>query len=121
MNQEEPTPIIDEFGIYDTKDEVSLFIVTYKKLPKNYYKKNQFYDISDQWNMQNKISCGGDTFKNREGLLPKNDHYIECDIEYRGGGRNAKRLVFSIETLNVFYTSDHYKSFTQIYRNGKRT
>jgi guanyl-specific ribonuclease Sa len=60
---------------------------------------------------------GGDVFGNREGLLPKKDGriYYECDIDTMGGGsRGAKRIVYSNDGL-VYYTSDHYGSFTLMY------
>lgn len=107
-----------EDDIYNTKYEVSLYIITFKKLPKNYYKKDVFYDMKKDWSKDNLISCGGDVFQNREGLLPKNDSYQECDIEYTGGGRNEKRVVFSIKTLSAYYTGDHYSSFEEVFVNG---
>ena len=62
------------------------------------------------------MSIGGDKFGNREGLLPKEDgrQYYECDVNYQGGYRGAERIVFSNDGL-IFYTDDHYNSFTQLY------
>ena len=62
-------------------------------------------------------AIGGDTFQNREGLLPKKSGrtYKECDIDTLGkSSRGAKRIVFSNDGL-VYYTDDHYKSFTLLY------
>lgn len=105
------TTNISESGLYTSKEEVATYIYTYSTLPKNYVKKSD-HNKSD-YTKENKLSCGGDTFQNREGLLPKANlrTYIECDIDYRGGSRNAKRIVYSNDFL-VFYTSDHYKSFS---------
>lgn len=113
INPEYP---IDEDGIFNTKNEVALYLHTYNKLPSNYYPKSTFYDINHTWTADNKISCGGDRFYNYEGLLPKASSriYFECDIDYRGGSRNAKRIVYSNDGL-IFYTDDHYESFEQLY------
>ena len=61
------------------------------------------------------MSIGGDKFGNREGILPKEDGrvYYECDIDYEGGYRNEKRIVFSNDGL-IFYTEDHYQSFEEL-------
>ena len=56
-------------------------------------------------------SMGGDYFGNREGRLP-NARYTEADLDYRGGKRGAKRLVFSRE--HRFVTVDHYQSFIEV-------
>ena len=40
--------------------------------------------------------------------------WFECDIDYDGGYRNEKRIVYSDDGL-VFYTGDHYKTFEQLY------
>jgi hypothetical protein len=98
-------------GIYNTVEEVGIYIYLYDKLPSNYQPKSTFK--KSNYTPENKLSCGGDRFYNREGLLPTRPDrfYTECDIDYRGGGRNAKRIVFSNDDL-IFYTSDHYESFS---------
>ena len=62
------------------------------------------------------MSIGGSAFGNYEGQLPKakGRKYYECDIDYTGGYRNEKRLIYSNDGL-VFYTQDHYKTFEQLY------
>ena len=113
---------IAEDGSYTSKEDVALYIHTYGKLPDNFVTKSEAKDLG--WvaskNNLHKVcegcSIGGDNFGNREGLLPKKSgrKYYECDIDYDGGGRNAKRIVFSNDGL-VYYTDDHYKSFTLLY------
>ena len=61
-------------------------------------------------------SIGGSHFGNYEKALPekKGRKYYECDLEYQGGYRGAKRLVYSNDGL-IFYTEDHYQTFEQLY------
>ena len=116
------TAAIDEDGTYTSKDEVALYIHTYGKLPGNYITKSKARKAgwdSSKGNLQQVcpgMSIGGDTFKNYEGQLPeaKGRTYKECDIDYNGGRRNAKRIVFSNDGL-IFYTDDHYETFEQLY------
>ena len=57
-------------------------------------------------------SMGGDHFRNMEGLLP-NNKWREADLDYKGGHRNAKRLIFSRDGER-YVTVDHYKTFTEV-------
>lgn len=100
---------IDEDGIYDSKEDVALYIHLYGKLPKNYFPKSEF-------NKKDKYQCcGGDRFMNREGRLPSGETYYECDIDTYGiTSRGAKRLVWTKSGI-VYYTGDHYETFTQLY------
>ena len=103
------TATIDEDGIYDSKEEVALYIHVYGKLPKNYYPKSQF-NKNDKYQC-----CGGDRFYNKEGRLPSGEIYYECDIDTYGiTSRGAKRLVWTKSGI-VYYTGDHYDTFTQLY------
>ncbi len=55
-------------------------------------------------------------FDNRQGVLPRRGtgYYVESDIWPRGpGGRGTYRLVFGREG-EVYYTSDHYRTFTRL-------
>lgn len=115
-------PTIEEDGWYSTKDEVALYIHIYGELPDNFITKNEAYDLgwdSDKgnlWKVADGMSIGGDKFSNREGLLPKakGRQYYECDINYNGGYRGAERIVYSNDGL-IYYTNDHYESFTCLY------
>ena len=51
--------------------------------------------------------------KLNEELLP-DGNWTECDVNYEGGYRNGERLVFNREGA-IYYTNDHYESFTQLY------
>lgn len=102
---------IDPDGVYDSKDEVALYVHTYGCLPKNYVTKSQY---KSQGKPRDKC-CGGDRFYNNEGLLPSGYTYYECDIDTLGTtNRGAKRLVWTTSGI-VYYTSDHYESFTKLY------
>lgn len=100
---------ITEYGLYTSKEEVGGYIFLFHKLPGNFYTKNDRVSYTSQ----NKASVGGDRFYNREGILPNaaGRTFTECDIDYKGGNRNSKRIVYSSDWL-IFYTSDHYASFS---------
>lgn len=110
-----------EDGWYSSKEEVALYLQSYGELPDNYITKDEAYDLGwdskegNLWDVADGMSIGGDKFGNREGLLPKEKGriYYECDIDYEGGYRNSKRIVFSNDGL-IFYTEDHYESFEDI-------
>jgi len=58
----------------------------------------------------------GQTFQNREGLLPPQPigYYREYTVETPGSpDRGARRLVIG-DGGETYYTDDHYASFTQI-------
>ncbi len=57
-------------------------------------------------------SIGGDRFGNREGALPSGA-WKEADLDYRGGRRGAKRLLYSAAGAR-FITVDHYRTFTEV-------
>lgn len=57
-------------------------------------------------------SIGGDRFGNRERRLPAGN-WREADLDYRGGHRGAKRLVFSSEGQRRV-SVDHYQTFVEI-------
>ena len=62
----------------------------------------------------------GQTFQNREGLLPAHPigYYREYTVETPGSpDRGARRLVIG-EEGETYYTADHYASFTQ-HRSGR--
>ena len=117
-----PKPAIDENGWYYDKDNVALYIHTYGHLPGNYITKAEAEALGWSGGSIEKYAkgkaIGGDYFGNYEGLLPKKSgrKYYECDIDTKGAkSRGAKRIIFSNDGL-IFYTDDHYESFTQLYK-----
>lgn len=120
----EPTEeLLDADGWYYSADDVALYIHTYGCLPDNFITKSEARELGWEGGSVEKyapgFAIGGDKFGNREGLLPKASgrQYYECDIDTDGGkSRGAKRIVFSNDGL-IYYTSDHYASFTLLYGN----
>lgn len=115
-----PCPVSED-GEYWTRDKVALYIHLFGHLPKNYITKNEAENLG--WSGGSLepyapgCSIGGGYFGNYEGLLPKKKgrKYYECDIDTRGKkSRGAKRIVFSNDGL-IYYTDDHYESFTLLY------
>ena len=116
---EEDVP--DPDGSYTSKEDVALYIHLYGCLPSNFITKSEARKLGWKSGSVEKYApgkcIGGDRFGNYEGLLPKaaGRTYYECDIDTLGGkSRGAKRIVFSNDGL-VYYTSDHYASFTLLY------
>ena len=115
-------PVIDKNGTYTSKEDVALYIHTYNKLPKNYITKKDAEALGwvstkgNLWDVTDHMSIGGDRFGNYEGQLPKKSGrtWYECDINYKGGKRNAERILYSNDGL-IYYTNDHYETFTQLY------
>ena len=112
---------VTEDGEYTSKEEVAEYIHLYGHLPDNFITKKEAKALG--WEGGDSLgrlapgkSIGGDRFGNYEGQLPdrKGRKYTECDIDYKGKKRNAKRIIFSNDGL-IFYTEDHYKTFEQLY------
>ena len=105
-------------GSYTSKQDVADFIHVYGQLPGNFITKNEAQKLGwpggDLTPYAPGMSIGGDRFGNYEGNLPTDKTYKECDIDYHGGKRGAKRLVFSDDGY-IYYTGDHYETFEQIY------
>lgn len=120
-NSVEEELLIDEDGFYYSKEDVSLYLVTYGELPDNYITKDEARDLG--WtggsveDYAPGYAIGGDVFGNFEGLLPKakDRTYYECDIDTDGyHSRGSRRIVFSNDGL-IYYTHDHYESFELLY------
>ena len=113
---------IDEDGTYTSKEDVALYIYTYEHLPSNYITKKEAKSLGwvssegNLWEVAPGMSIGGDYFGNYEGILPEEEDrdYYECDIDFDGTYRNAKRIVYSNDGL-IYYTEDHYESFDLLY------
>ena len=109
---------IDEDGTYNSAEDVSLYLYTFDHLPENYITKKEARDLGWSGGSVEKYApgcaIGGDTFGNREGVLP-DGKYHECDIDTIGeNSRGAKRLVYS-DDGRIYYTEVHYETFTLLY------
>lgn len=119
--KETEADLIDKDGVYTKKDDVALYIYTYGELPSNFMTKKEAQKLGWEGGSLEPYApgmcIGGDYFGNYEGLLPekKGREYHECDIDTLGAkSRGAKRIIFSNDGL-IYYTSDHYESFTLLY------
>ena len=118
---EAPSLMLPEDGIYDSKEEVALYIHLYRHLPSNYITKKEAEKLGwpggDLRPYAPGKCIGGSHFGNYEGLLPKakGREWTECDIDtLNKKSRGAKRIIFSNDGL-IYYTDDHYESFEQLY------
>ena len=112
-------PIIEPQAIAD-------YLFEHGELPENFITKAEAKKLgwdsakNDVSDVAPGYSIGGDRFGNYEGLLPDKDGrtWYEADCYYTGGNRNACRIVFSSDGL-VYYTDDHYATFTQLFPSGE--
>ena len=112
---------LSEDGVYDSKEEVALYIHLYGHLPSNYITKREAEELGWHGGKLEPYApgkcIGGSRFGNYEGLLPDANgrKWTECDIDTLGAkSRGAKRIVFSNDGL-IYYTEDHYESFELLY------
>lgn len=106
---------------YTDKDHVALYIHEYNALPPNYITKKEAQKLG--WKEKGTLdqvapgkSIGGDRFGNYEKVLPdkKGRTWKECDIDYKKGNRNAKRICYSSDGL-IYYSDSHYENFEKLY------
>lgn len=131
MPQSSPSPVPAEdeadaavvFGEdYSQPEDVAEYLHQFGVLPPNFITKNEAQRLgwdASAGNLRDVApgkSIGGDHFGNREGKLPAKSgrSWFECDVNYEGGHRGAERILYSSDGL-IFYTTDHYNSFTQLY------
>ena len=108
-------------GEYTSKDEVAAYIRKFGgALPRNFITKSEARRLGWEGGLLEPFapgkSIGGDRFGNYERRLPalRNASYKECDIDTRGRRRGAKRLVFTPKGNRIYYTEDHYQTFTEV-------
>ncbi|MGN0157737.1 MAG: ribonuclease domain-containing protein [Brotaphodocola sp.] len=122
LEQEQAQTELDEHGSYTSCNDVAAYLHTYGHLPENYITKQEAEELGwnskegNLWDVAPGKSIGGSRFGNYEKLLPEKQgrKYFECDIDYEGDYRGAKRIIYSNDGL-IFYTEDHYKTFEQLY------
>ena len=117
----EEEPFVIEGEAYSDKEHVAAYLREFGELPPNYITKKEAQalgwvsSLGNLWEVAPGMSIGGDRFGNYEGQLPeaKGRKYFECDIDFDGMFRNAKRIIFSNDGL-IFYTEDHYQTFEEM-------
>ncbi len=112
---EEQGPIIEPQAIAD-------YLFAHGELPDNFITKAEAQALG--WDSSRNYlsdvapgkSIGGDRFGNYEGQLPKKKGrtFRECDCNYTGGKRGGERIVYSNDG-HVWYTGDHYETFTEMF------
>ena len=103
---------IEEDGWYYSTEDVALYLYTYGELPDNFITKKEAQKLGwdnkkgNLWEVADGMCIGGDYFGNYEGLLPEEDDYTECDVNYEGGYRGAERIIVS-DDGDIYYTGVH--------------
>lgn len=118
---------IAEDVVTDQKDEVAAYLLTYHHLPSCYMTKTEAR--KQGWSggalhVTVKGRCiGGDVYGNYEEVLPViSGKYYECDIDTLSKrSRGSERIIYDDDEkdIDIYYTSDHYGSFTLLYGDGK--
>ena len=119
--EEKEEETLDEDGVYDSKEDVALYLHLYHHLPSNFITKDEAKEKGWSGSGGDKLDkycpgkcIGGDYFGNYENVLPKGK-YRECDIGTLGQkSRGVKRIVYSSD-WHIYYTEDHYESFELLY------
>lgn len=107
---------------YLSRDDVAAYLHQFGALPPNYLTRDAAKALG--WNSKKDnlaqvapgCAIGGDSFGNREGLLPaaKGREWHECDVNVTDGHRSDERLAYSNDGM-IYYTPDKHKSFEQLY------
>lgn len=98
-------------------ETVAHYVSVHQELPDGYITKNEARALGweeRQGNLSEVApgkAIGGDRFQNREKNLPDAPDRIwyEADLDYDGGYRGPKRLLYSSDGL-IYYTLDHYET-----------
>lgn len=113
---------VTEDGAYLMRDEVAAYLHQFGHLPANYLTRSEAKSLgwSSKSNNLGSIApgyaIGGDSFGNREGLLPDANGrtWHECDVNVTDGKRSDERLVWNNDGL-IYYTPDQHQTFQQLY------
>lgn len=120
-----PTQAPQQTAITSPQD-IADYIFAHGTLPDNFLTKSEArqlgWDSSKNYvsDVAPGYSIGGDKFGNYEGLLPdaSGRKWYEADANYTAGPRGAERILYSSDGL-VYYTNDHYQTFTEMHPSGK--
>ena len=102
---------VKETGQYSTKNEVALYLYTYHHLPSNYVSKRDPSIKDTSVPPSDGRYFGGDVhyYKKRITEYTTKTDLRECDLSYSSTeNRGSKRLVYSTDFTEIFYTYTHY-------------
>ncbi len=113
-------------GPMDEAQRIADYIFEHGELPDNFLTKREAQALGwdSYYNYVSDVapgkSIGGDYFGNYEQKLPvvKGRKYYEADCFYTRGKRNAYRIIYSNDG-HVWYTDDHYNTFTELFPTEK--
>ena len=119
--------IMAHYYVEDEVQDIADYIFAHGTLPDNFLTKNEArqlgWDSSKNYvsDVAPGYSIGGDKFGNYEGLLPdaSGRKWYEADANYTAGPRGAERILYSSDGL-VYYTNDHYQTFTEMHPSGRK-
>lgn len=115
----ETGPIIEPQDIAD-------YLFAHGELPDNFITKDEAQALG--WDSSRNYlsdvapgkSIGGDRFGNYQGRLPKakGRTFWEADCRYTSGRRGSERIIWSSDG-HVWYTNDHYNTFTELFPSNQ--
>ena len=102
--------------------ELADYIFEHGELPDGFIRKKDAHALGwdSSYNHVSDVapdmSIGGDYYGNYEERLPvvRGRKYYEADCYYRGGRRNAYRIIYSNDG-HVWFTEDHYNTFVELF------
>lgn len=107
---------ISQNGSYHDKNHVALYLYTYKQLPPNYITKQQSEDSGKQPSDGKYIGGNAYWYRGKIKGYTTSQNLREADIDYPTNTteRGTKRLVYTVDCTEIYYTNDHYQTFTYI-------
>ena len=114
-------------GPMDEAQRIADYIFEYGRLPDCFIRKQEAERLGwdSRYNYVSDVapgkSIGGDRFGNYEERLPvvQGRKYYEADCYYKGGKRNAYRIIYSSDR-HVWYTGDHYSTFVELFPSNEK-
>lgn len=93
--------------------DVAKYIHENHELPDCYISKSEAEELG--WTGGNPqlilgagVYIGGGRYMNWEGLLPDDETYYKCDVDYYDDTRGTNRLVYTKDGEKIYYTDNHY-------------